>query len=66
MNPNLSKLKLVAEIGKLKQKFGRLTDDDLLQEEGQKEENDWNSQSLHFQTDDELNEIYRDNNHLKD
>ena len=36
MDAKISKANLIAEKGKLKQKFARLTDDDLLHEEAEK------------------------------
>jgi len=57
MNTNKIKANLNEAKGKLKQKFANLTDDDLLLEEGRKEEREGKYQALLFQTEEELNEI---------
>ena len=57
MDAKISKANLIAEKGKLKQKFARLIDDDLLHEEGRKEERDGKNRALFFQTEDELKKI---------
>lgn len=57
METSVLKAKLNVEKGKLKQKLASLTDDDLLLEEGRKEEMYGNQQTLLFQTEEELNKI---------
>ena len=57
METSESKMNLHEEKGKLKQKFASLTDDDLLLEEGRKEEREGKYQALLFQTEEELNRI---------
>jgi len=57
MNTKRIKANLNEAKGKLKQKFASLTDDDLLLEEGRKEEREGKNITLLFQTEDELNRI---------
>ena len=57
MNTKRIKANLNEAKGKLKQKFASLTDDDLLLEEGRKEEREGKNRALLFQTEDELNRI---------
>ena len=57
MNTKRIKENLNEAKGKLKQKFASLTDDDLLLEEGRKEEREGKNITLLFQTEDELNRI---------
>lgn len=57
METSVLKAKLDVEKGKLKQKLASLTDDDLLHEEGRKEEISGKQQTLLFQTEEELNKI---------
>ena len=51
------KVNLFEEKGRLKQKFASLTDDDLLFEEGKKEEMFGRHQFIFGQTENELNDI---------
>jgi len=57
MNTKRIKVNLNEAKGKLKQKFASLTNDDLLLEEGRKEEREGKNRALLFQTEDELNRI---------
>lgn len=57
MEPSTLKAKLNVEKGKLKQKFASLTDDDLLLEEGRKEEIVGKQQAMFFQTKEEFDQI---------
>ena len=57
MNTKKIKANLNEAKGKLKQKFANLTNDDLLLEEGRKEEREGKNRALLFQTEDELNRI---------
>jgi len=54
MDTKTFKANLGAEKGKLKQKFANLTDDDLLLEEGRKEEVEGKNEALFFQNEEEL------------
>lgn len=57
MEPSVSKVNLDEEKGKLKQKFASLTDDDMLLEEGRKEEMYGKHQARLDQTEEELDNI---------
>lgn len=57
MDTTVFKANLIEEKGKLKQKFASLTDDDLLLEEGRKEELDGKYQAMFFQSEEELDKI---------
>ena len=57
MEPSVLKAKLNVKKGQLKQKFASLTDDDLLHEEGRKEEMNGKLQTMFFQTEEELDKI---------
>jgi uncharacterized protein YjbJ (UPF0337 family) len=57
MDTEILKAKLNEEKGKLKQKFASLTDDDLLLEEGRREEREGKYQASLFQTEEELDKI---------
>lgn len=57
MEPSVSKINLDEEKGKLKQKFASLIDDDMLLEEGKKEEISGKHQAMLDQTEEELDKI---------
>jgi uncharacterized protein YjbJ (UPF0337 family) len=57
MKPSTINVKLNVEKGKLKQKFASLTDDDLLLEEGKREEMIGKQQVMFFQTKEEFDQI---------
>jgi len=57
MEPSVLKANLNEEKAKLKQKFARLTDDDLLLEEGREEELASKYQTMFFQSDEDLDRI---------
>ncbi|HAQ21386.1 MAG TPA: general stress protein CsbD [Prolixibacteraceae bacterium] len=58
METNVFKAKLIEEKAKLKQKLASLTDDDLLLEEGRKEELDGKYQAMFFQSEEEVDTIF--------
>jgi hypothetical protein len=57
MNTTLTKSNLSEQKAKLKQKFAKLTDDDLLFEEGREEEKTLKYQAMFFQSEEELDRI---------
>ena len=57
MDTTLTKANLNEQKAKLKQKFAKLTDDDLLFEEGREEEMALKYQAMFFQSEEELDRI---------
>lgn len=57
MNTTLTKADLNEKKAKLKQKFAKLTDDDLLFEEGREEEMALKYQAMFFQSKEDLDRI---------
>ena len=57
MEPSVLKANLKEEKAKLKQKFAKLTDDDLLFEEGREEELALKYQAMFFQSEEDLDRI---------